>query len=202
MGAALELVEFTEAGGISPLPNRDVAVNVELAVVNTAIPGAVVTSGGAVELEFAEAGGMAPELPTEMKVAVELAVERISTPDEILTKGGNPETELAGGMTPVKPVELVTAVELPMEMISIPEEVVTVMFNTGVSTGMALLEILTIGGGIMVDELVLKTADEEGGMTPSEPVEVAVAVLLATVRFTLPSETVSTTVTTPPVGGN
>lgn len=112
-----------------------------------------------------------------------------------------------------------------MEMISIPEDVVTVMFNPGVGVERAMLELLEDGGGtplevVMLDPVVIAGGavdelvsgngllgesefvpvepvdDGGGGMIPLPPVELAVKVLLATVRFALPKETVSTTVTT------
>jgi hypothetical protein len=65
----------------------------------------------------------------------------------------------------------------------------------------ALLDTFKLGGGPTLDDVVLGApVDDGGGINPPVPSEVAVRVLLATEKFALPRETVSTMVTTPPLG--
>ncbi|RYE49993.1 MAG: hypothetical protein EOP21_04800, partial [Hyphomicrobiales bacterium] len=149
-------------------------------------------------MEFVEAGGMSPDPPVDERVAVDPDVERTTTPDDTATSGGEPDTELAGGIAPKSPVDVNTAVEPPMDTISMPEDTDTVMFSPGVCVGRTVLETSEPGGGPTLVELVSDPpVDDGGGMKPSEPVEFAVAVLLPTVKFPLPDETVSTIVTGP-----
>jgi hypothetical protein len=189
------------------------------------ISGVGVTLAGMLVVAFADAGGISPEAPVEVSVYVDPEVEKVSMPDETVIFGKIPEAELGGGMTPDASVEVLTAVEPPMEIISTPEDVITWMLKPGVSVESALLEMFEAEVGTMLDKVVvvvvvdgpdgavdelvsgkgLRGASEFvpvepvdcGGTTPSPPVEFAAKVLLRTVKFTLPRETVSTIVTGP-----
>jgi hypothetical protein len=215
------MVTFAEPGGMIPDAPTEETVTVEPEVENITNPDEVVTLGGdpgvelgggispndpvevntAVDPEVKTiptpdetvtlgkdelAGGITPDKPVEEKTAVDPPVEKIAEPDETVTFGTDP-VELAGGIAPDAPLEVKTAVDAPKEMISTPEDVITVMFRPGVSTGSATLDVLIFRPGI----------EEGGGMSPSDPVELAVAVLLATVKFALPTVTVSIKVTGP-----
>jgi hypothetical protein len=157
---------------------------------------------GLLIVEFTVLGGISPDSPVEKVTAVDPKVEKVVPPVETVTLGA-PDVELGGGIAPDNPVEVETKVDSTIEMISTPEEVVTVMFKPGVcaETG-AVLDTLKLGGGPTLDEVVLVVPidDDGGGINPSDPNEVAVRVLLATEKLTFPKETVSTMVTTPPLG--
>lgn len=178
---------------------------------------------GMLVVAFAEAGGISPEAPVDVSVYSVPEVEKTTIPEEKVVFGNSAEAELGGGMAPDPPVEVLTAVEPPTEIISTPEETVTVIFRPGVGVGRALLEIFEAGGGTTPDNVVVVVVVEasggavdelvsgnglrglsefvpvepvdDGGMIPCPPVEFAVKLLLPTVKFTLPSETVSTRVT-------
>jgi hypothetical protein len=156
---------------------------------------------GLLVVEFTEDGGMSPEAPVEENVAVNVEVEKVAALDETVTFG-NPDIELGGGIAPDKPVEVETAVDSPIETISMPEDVITVMFRVGVCMEVgALVDTFELGGGPTLDDVVLVAPVEDGGgINPSDPNELAVSVLLATEKFAFPKDTVSTIVTTPPLG--
>jgi hypothetical protein len=176
------IVMFAEPGGMTPEAPIDERMAVDPEVERITTPDDTVTFGGGAGIELG--GGISPNPPVELNTAVDAPVEKKAEPDEMVTLGNS---ELAGGIAPDTPVEVETAVDALMEMISIPEDVMIVTFTPGVSVGRATLDVLILRAG----------ADEGGGMSPSEPNELTVAVLLPMVKFAPLTVTVSTKVTGP-----
>jgi hypothetical protein len=175
------------------------------------MPEEAVTFGAALELDT---GGMMPDAPVDKNVAVDPPVEKNSIPDETEVFGKAAKDELGtatldGGMIPPVPVEKVVAVDPAVEKNSMPEDTVTVAFNPGAELlkgGIMPLSPVDIAVNVLLPSVRLalsKLTDSEivretlgtglGGMIPSAPVLINIAVAPDEVYSDEPTDTVTMT---------
>jgi hypothetical protein len=207
-----ELDNELDAGGdTTPSEPVEDVIAVDPPTEKVSAPDEIVTFGN---VELDAGGDITPAEPVEDVVAIDPPVEKVSAPDGTVTFGN--ELDAEGEMTPPEPVELVVTVNPPFEKVTAPDDTVTFGNDTNEELGSTLLEILDgritpsepVEDVNAVDPPVEKTSLPpktetltsalgvalEGEMTPPEPAEMGVEVLLSIVTIVLSSGTDSESV--------